>query len=99
MYTVQIQNECKCFKKSEYENNKTFETQKDAYQYATILTELMNEEFCATHTFASQRVGEDTFLISVQINMNAIEGYTPHITCDTGCSATDKWSLEDGEKS
>ncbi|SFV71199.1 hypothetical protein MNB_SV-13-5 [hydrothermal vent metagenome] len=98
MYTVQIQKECKCFKKSEYENTKTFEKQKDAYQYANILVELMNEEFCSTHTFASQRVGDKHFLISVDVNLNAIEGYTPHITCDTGCSSTDKWSLETEKK-
>lgn len=98
MYTVQIQKECKCFKKSEYENTMTFETQKDAYQYANILVELMNEEFCSTHTFSSQRVAEKNFLISVEINLNAIEGYNPYITCDVGCSSTDKWSLEDKNK-
>jgi hypothetical protein len=98
MYTVTIEEECKCFKKSEYSKSKTFDTQKDAYQYANILVELMNEEFCSQHTFSSQRVEGSNFLITMKINMNAIEGYNPHITCDVGCTSTDNWSLEEIDK-
>jgi len=94
MYSVKMEKECKCFQKSEYSASKTFETQKDAYQYANILAELMNEEFCSQHTFSVQRVEGSNFLITMKINMYAIPGYNPHITCDVGCTSTDKWSLE-----
>ena len=46
MYTVQMEQECGCFKKSEYTNNNTFKTQQEAYQYSNVVAELMNEEFC-----------------------------------------------------
>jgi hypothetical protein len=99
MYTVQMQKECNCFKKSEYENNMTFETQKDAYTYATIVAEFMNEEFCGTHVFSAHRGEGDYFLITVAIDTEVATGIAPHITCDTGCGTTDTWSLEDANKS
>ena len=98
MYTVQMEKECGCFKKSEYSNNMTFETQQDAYKYANMVAEFMNEEFCGTHTFAAHRAEGSNFLITVAMNVDAVPGYEPHISCDTGCTSTDKWSLEDGEK-
>jgi len=98
MYTVQIEKECACFKKSEYENNMTFETQKDAYNYANIVAEFMNEEFCGQHIFSAHRGDGDYFFIKVIINTEAVTGVTPHITCDTGCGSTDKWSLESASK-
>ena len=99
MYTVQMEKECACFKKSEYKNNMSFETQKDAYNYAQIVTEFMNEEFCNQHIFSVHRGEGNYFLIGVTINTEAVTGVTPHISCDTGCTATDKWSLEAAEKS
>ena len=98
MYTVQMEKECGCFKKSEYSNNVTFETQKDAYNYATIVAEFMNEEFCSQHTFSAHKGDGNYFLIKVDINAEAVTGVTPHISCDVGCTATDKWSLEAAEK-
>ncbi len=99
MYTVQMEKECGCFKKSEYKNNLTFETQKDAYQYATTVAEFMNEEFCNTHIFSAHKGDGDYFLIGVVLNTEKVTGVTPHISCDTGCTSTDKWSLESAEKS
>lgn len=98
MYTVQMEKECGCFKKSEYKNNLTFETQKEAYQYATTVAEFMNEEFCNTHIFSAHKGEGDYFLISVALNPESV-GIKPHISCDTGCGTTDKWSLEKAEKS
>lgn len=98
MYTVQMEKECGCFKKSEYSNNVTFETQQDAYQYANIVAEFMNEEFCSTHTFSAHRAEGSNFLITVAMNADAVPGYNPHISCDVGCSSTDKWSLESTDK-
>ena len=98
MYKVQMEKECGCFKKSEYTNNVTFETQQDAYKYATTVAELMNEEFCGTHNFTAHKADGDCFFIKVAINPEAV-GITPHVSCDVGCSATDKWSLESNAKS
>jgi len=70
MYTVQIEHACGCFKKSEYENEKSFDTQKDAYNYSNIVAEFMNEEFCQQHHFFSQKVGDNAFMIRVADNPN-----------------------------
>jgi len=98
MYTVQMEKECACFKKSEYTNNNTFKTQQEAYNYANILAELMNEEFCSKHKFSAHRVEGNDFLISVAINVDAVPGYDPHISCDVGCGSTDNWTLESTDK-
>ncbi len=99
MYTVQVEKECRCFQKSEYKNNVAFETQKDAYQYANLVAEFMNEEFCGTHTFEAHRAEENNFLITVAMNPDVvIPGYNPHITCDSGVGSTDAWSLESTDK-
>ena len=97
MFTVHVEQECPCFKKSEYKNNVTFETQKDAYTYAKLVAEFMNEEFCGTHMFSAHRGEESSFVIKVDINPESV-GIEPHITCDTGCGTTDNWSLETADK-
>jgi hypothetical protein len=85
MYTVQMERECGCFKRSEYTNNKSFEKQQDAYNYANILTELMNEEFCTKHLFVAQRAGDNEFLIRVADNPNAGScGTSSASSCSTG---------------
>jgi len=71
MNTVEIDFECGCFKKSEYEAKKTFDNQQDAYQYTNILVELMNEEFCSTHLFVAQQTVDDNFVIQTLMNPNA----------------------------
>lgn len=71
MYTVKMEHECACFKRSEYDSEKTFDTQKDAYNYTNILTEFMNEDFCTKHMFVGQRTLDDDFIIQVVENPNA----------------------------
>lgn len=71
MNTVHIEHECGCFKKSEFEAQKSFENQRDAYQYANILAEHMNEDFCGKHMFVSEKIEGDDFLIRVANNPNA----------------------------
>jgi len=85
MYTVQMEHECGCFKRSEYTNDKSFEKQQDAYNYANIVTELMNEEFCTKHLFVAQRAGDNEFLIRVSDNPNAGScGTSSASSCSTG---------------
>ncbi len=94
MYTVQMEQECECFKKSEYSNNNTFKTQQDAYNYSNIVAELMNEEFCSQHTFYAQRAEDDNFVIRVAMNATYVSGCSTGVSCDVGCGSTDDWSLE-----
>jgi hypothetical protein len=85
MYTVSMGHECACFKRSEYESEKTFENQKDAYNYANVLVELMNEEFCATHQFFPQITSDNDFIIGVTENPNKA-GSCSTSSDPTGCS-------------
>lgn len=94
MFTVQMEQECGCFKKSEYTNNNTFKTQQEAYQYANVLAELMNEEFCSKHTFYCEPGEGDSFVIRVDINATYVSGCTTGVSCDVGCGSTDDWTLE-----
>jgi len=98
MYTVQMEEECGCFQKSEYTNNNTFKTQQEAYNYANILAELMNEEFCGRHKFYSQPAEDNTFVIRVALNATAVSGCGTGVTCDVGCGSTDDWTLEATDK-
>ncbi len=51
MYRIEIENECSCFEKSNFENNMTFETRQDMLNKARVLECRMNQEFCMTHFF------------------------------------------------
>lgn len=86
MYTVQMEHECACFKKSDYTNEKSFDNQQEAYNYANIVAEFMNEDFCTTHLFAPQMIGPTTFMIRVSANPNAGSCGTGNsgTSCDTG---------------
>ncbi len=84
MYTVQMEQECACFKKSEYANEKSFDNQQDAYNYANVVAEFMNEDFCTTHLFTSQMIGPKTFMIRVSANPNA--GSCGTNSSDSSCS-------------
>lgn len=99
MYTVHMEQECPCFQKSEYTNGNTFPTQQEAYRYANILAELMNEEFCGRHKFHAQKAQGDDFIIAVSLNATAVSGCSTGVTCDVGCGSTDEWTLESTDKS
>lgn len=68
MYTVTMGHECACFKKSEFKSVKSFDNQQDAYNYTNIAAEIMNEDFCTTHVFIPQRVGDSDYRIGVMDN-------------------------------
>ncbi|MDQ7044653.1 MAG: hypothetical protein Q9M32_01880 [Sulfurimonas sp.] len=82
MYTVEVGFECSCFKKSDYESKKSFDNQSDAYNYANVLADFMNDDFCATHTFSAIRSGDKEFIIQVFDNPEAAG------SCSTGISAS-----------
>ena len=58
MYTIEIERECSCFKKSGFENNMTFESREDMYNKARVLECLMNQQFCMTHFFEAVDYGD-----------------------------------------
>jgi predicted RNase H-like HicB family nuclease len=67
MFTVKIEKECGCFKRSGMENNKTFNTRDDAMKEAKEWAEEMNETFCKKHNFAIVEEGND-LIIKVEMN-------------------------------
>ncbi len=87
MYTVQIEQECGCFKKSEYESKKSFDNQQDAYNYANIVTEFMNEDFCQTHLFTAFKLEDDNFVIGVSSNPNSGSCSTGAAPADSSCAS------------
>lgn len=88
MYKVIMEKECGCFKKSEFENNQTFDTMQDAYKYANLAAEVMSEDFCGTHTFYAQRAEDDDFVIRVTM------GDAPSIGTSCSTPASDGWEKE-----
>ena len=66
MYTVSIDRECGCFKRSELENNATFENNDDALIKAQSMVNHMNDKFCGKHGFSLSENGN-----SFEISMNA----------------------------
>jgi len=71
MYTVTMHQECACFQKSEYEAEKEFQFQREAYQYANTIVEIMNDDFCSTHLFTSNITADNNFVITLEMNPNA----------------------------
>jgi len=66
MYTVRIENECSCFKKSGFENNKTYENKADAVMQAKILECRMSQEFCRTHYFEAEDLGDEIVIRTIK---------------------------------
>lgn len=62
MYKVRIENECNCFKKSSFVNNQEFDDKADAIMQAKIIECRMNQEFCHTHYFVAQDLGDEIVL-------------------------------------
>lgn len=58
MYTIEIEKECSCFKKSGLEKVMTFDTREDMYNKARVLECRMNQEFCMKHFFEAVDYGD-----------------------------------------
>ncbi|MDQ7044116.1 MAG: hypothetical protein Q9M34_11395 [Sulfurimonas sp.] len=63
MYTIEIEKECACFKKSGFENNMTFESREDMINKARVMECLMNQEFCMKHFFTAVDYPEQNKII------------------------------------
>jgi len=65
MSTINIAQECGCFKKSDLENNVTFDNKDDAMIKAQGMVNHMNEKFCGKHGFELSENGEN-FVIAMK---------------------------------
>jgi hypothetical protein len=67
MYTVTIQKECGCFKRSGEPTYKSYSTKEEAKRSAQMWAEAMNIDFCKKHNFI---VKEETnaYIISLLNN-------------------------------
>lgn len=73
MSTIIVEKECGCFKKSVYDNNKSFESKDDALMQANLMVNHMNTKFCQKHTFQAREEGEN-IMISVEMNNGGNSG-------------------------
>jgi len=58
MYTIEMEKECSCFKKSDFDSTMTFDTREDMINKARVLECLMNQNFCMKHFFEAVDYGE-----------------------------------------
>ena len=64
MFTINVDKECGCFKRSMYENNQSFHDKDTALIEASAMLRTMNEDFCNKHEFALAENG-DTFQVTM----------------------------------
>lgn len=65
MYKIHVENECSCFKKSGFENDLTYKDKADALMKAKVMECRMNQEFCHTHYFEAEDMGDEIIIRSV----------------------------------
>lgn len=59
MSTINIVQECGCFKRSDLENNTSFQSKDDAMMKAQEMLNHMNTKFCGKHGFELSENGHD----------------------------------------
>lgn len=64
MFTININQECGCFKRSPYENNKNYESKDDALLQAQLMVNHMNTKFCQKHEFELSENGSNFIIIT-----------------------------------
>lgn len=79
MYTISVEKECGCFKRSALENNIAMENKDDAMMRSIDMVNQMNGEFCGKHKFKLIEAGS-SFVI-------AMNDSTSHGCCGGGCSS------------
>ena len=73
MFTITVDKECGCFKKSSFTNNKTLTSKDDALIEAQSMLSHMNTKFCQKHEFELREDG-DNFAIGLQERGKAHSG-------------------------
>ncbi|PHQ90839.1 MAG: hypothetical protein COB42_04400 [Sulfurimonas sp.] len=64
MYRVHIEKECSCFIKGSFVNDEVFKDKADAQMKAKIIECRMNQEFCHTHYFEAEDMGDEIIIRS-----------------------------------
>ena len=62
MFTITMEKECTCFKRSKYKAEQGFETEEEAFEVATKMAKQMTREFCKNHAFSVIKE-DNSFLI------------------------------------
>lgn len=52
MFTITMEKECSCFKRSNFETEQSFESEEEAFEIATQMAKAMTHEFCKQHAFS-----------------------------------------------
>jgi len=65
MFTVRVEKECGCFKKSGLDNNINIQSKDDALIEAMNMSHSMNQDFCGKHSFFVRESGND-FIIAMK---------------------------------
>ena len=68
MVTVEFEKQCGCFKRSDYEAVKSFNTLEEAQKDAETTCKKINEEFCLKHNFEALRVSDDKIVIKMYLS-------------------------------
>ncbi|MDD2357239.1 MAG: hypothetical protein PHX13_04940 [Thiovulaceae bacterium] len=66
MYTVIVEKQCGCFKKSGHEAETSFDNKDDALLFANERKNFMNSEWCGKHNFFVEETGDD---LLIKMNM------------------------------
>lgn len=66
MFTINVDKECGCFRRSPYDNNMSFESKDEALIQAQTMVNHMNTKFCQKHEFA---LSEDGNNFSIAMDM------------------------------
>ena len=70
MFTINVEKECGCFKKSAYENGMSFNSKDEALQQALLMESYMNQKFCQKHMFSVSENGDN---LHIAVDMKAQE--------------------------
>jgi len=62
MFTVTMEKECTCFKRSKFQSEQSFESETEAFETATQMAKEMTRDFCKNHAFSVIKE-ENNFLI------------------------------------
>ena len=66
MFTINVAKECGCFKRSEFENDMSFDNKDDALMQAKVMESYMNQKFCQKHLFYTEETADNTFTIHLE---------------------------------
>ncbi|MDY0117506.1 MAG: hypothetical protein RBR59_08020 [Sulfurimonadaceae bacterium] len=79
MFSITVEKECGCFKRSDLQNNLRVASKDEALLKSIEMRDHMNDEFCKKHAFKLQEVG-DNFVI-------AMSDSTSNGCCGGGCGS------------